>query len=62
MRNFNTVMATAANTVVAEVDRLVAVGEILPDAVHTPGIFVDRLVCVERHPKVVELPREASAT
>ena len=62
MRNFNTVMATAANTVVAEVDRLVAVGEILPDAVHTPGVFVDRLVCVERHPKVVELPREASAT
>ncbi len=62
MRNFNTVMATAAITVVAEVDRLVAVGEIPPDAVHTPGIFVDRLVCVERHPKVVELPREASAT
>jgi acetate CoA/acetoacetate CoA-transferase alpha subunit len=43
-RNFNPVMATAADTVIAEVERTVAVGSLDPDAIHTPGAFVDHVV------------------
>ena len=43
-RNFNGVMATAAEVVVMEVDEVVEMGEIDPGAVHTPGIYVDRIV------------------
>lgn len=43
-RNFNPVMATAARVTVVEVERLVEVGEIDPDHVHTPGIFVQRIL------------------
>src|SRR5438477_4702958 len=43
-RNFNPVMATAANVTVAEVEHLVEPGEIDPDHIHTPGIFVQRTV------------------
>jgi 3-oxoadipate CoA-transferase, alpha subunit len=43
-RNFNTLMATAADLVVAEVDEVVSLGGIDPEHVVTPGIFVDRLV------------------
>ena len=43
-RNFNGVMATAAEVVVMEVDEIVELGEIDPGAVHTPGIYVDRIV------------------
>jgi len=50
MRNFNPLMAMAGKVVVAEVDRIVPVGEIDPEHVHTPGIFVDRVVQVERDP------------
>jgi 3-oxoacid CoA-transferase subunit A len=39
-RNFNPMMATAARVTIAEVERLVEPGEIDPDQVHTPGIFV----------------------
>jgi len=42
--NFNPVMATAANVVVAEVDDILEVGSIDPQVVGTPSIFVDRLV------------------
>jgi 3-oxoacid CoA-transferase subunit A len=42
-RNFNSVMATAADYVIAEVEKIVEVGEIPPDEVHTPGIFVDAI-------------------
>ena len=45
-RNFNGVMATAAEVVVMEVDEIVEIGEIDPGAVHTPGIYVDRIVKV----------------
>jgi 3-oxoacid CoA-transferase A subunit len=47
-RNFNHVMAMAAGVTVAEVENLVAVGELDPDSVHTPGIFVKRIVKVPR--------------
>ena len=45
-RNFNGVMATAAEVVVMEVDEIVEPGEIDPGAVHTPGIYVNRIVKV----------------
>ncbi len=43
-RNFNPVMATAGKTTVVEVEHLVEVGQIDPDQVHTPGIYVDRII------------------
>ena len=43
-RNFNPVMATAATTTVVEVEELVETGSIDPDCVHTPGIYVHRIV------------------
>jgi len=42
-RNFNPIMATAADYVIAEVEELVGPGELDPDQVHTPGIFVDAI-------------------
>jgi 3-oxoacid CoA-transferase A subunit len=47
-RNFNHVMATAARVTVAEVENLVSAGDLKPDSVHTPGIFVQRVVKVPR--------------
>ena len=45
-RNFNVAMATAANYVIAEVSEVVEIGEINPDHVTIPGIFVDAVVKV----------------
>jgi 3-oxoacid CoA-transferase subunit A len=42
-RNFNPMMATAADYVIAEVEELVELGELEADSVHTPGIFVDTI-------------------
>nr|WP_272212575.1 CoA transferase subunit A [Marinicella sp. W31]MDC2878489.1 CoA transferase subunit A [Marinicella sp. W31] len=53
-RNFNPDMATAARLTVAEVEHLVAPGEIDPDHVHTPGIFVSRIVHVPDPVKHIE--------
>jgi 3-oxoadipate CoA-transferase alpha subunit len=61
MRNFNMIMATAAKVVIAEVDQLVPVGVLSPEEIHTPGIFVDHVVQVERHPRVSERPQEGRA-
>jgi len=47
-RNFNHVMATAANVTIAEVENLVDVGELDGDNVHTPGVYVKRMVKVPR--------------
>ncbi len=44
-RNFGPVMATAARRVVVEVSEVVELGEIDPEVVVTPGIYVDRVVC-----------------
>ncbi len=54
-RNFNPAMAMAARTTVAEVEELVEVGELDPDAVHLPGIFVDRVVEVGPAGKLIEV-------
>jgi 3-oxoacid CoA-transferase subunit A len=53
-RNFNPIMAMAANVTVAEVDRLVDRGAIDPDDVHLPGLFVKRIVEVPEHRDVIE--------
>ena len=42
-RNFNPVMATAADAVIAEVEELVETGQLDPDSVHTPGVYVDAI-------------------
>jgi acetate CoA/acetoacetate CoA-transferase alpha subunit len=47
-RNFNPLMATAAELVIAEAEEIVEVGELDPNQVHTPSIFVDFLVKAER--------------
>ena len=61
MRNFNPIMATAGKTVIAEVEELVAVGELGLEEIHTPGIFVDVLVQAPRHPQLSVPPKKASA-
>lgn len=50
-RNFNPIMAMAANFVIVQVDHIVEVGEIDPDEIMTPGIFVDYLI--QKHPQGV---------
>ncbi|MCL2429941.1 MAG: CoA transferase subunit A [Alphaproteobacteria bacterium] len=53
-RNFNPIMATAAKVTVAEVEHLVGLGEIDPDHVVTPGMFVKRVVKLDRVEKHIE--------
>ena len=63
-RNFNPMMATAAKVTVAEVEHLVPAGEIDPDHIHTPGIFVKRMIHVDTGQKRIEFrntrPRPAA--
>jgi len=51
-RNFNPMAATAGKICVAEVEELVDVGELDPDCVHTPGIFVHRIVVAKRAKRI----------
>lgn len=53
-RNFNPLMAAAGMTTIAEVEHLVEVGELDPDLIHTPGIYVDRVVQGEFYEKWIE--------
>ena len=53
-RNFNPVMATAGKVTVAEVEHLVKPGEINPDHIMTPGIYVQRIVHVPNAVKYIE--------
>lgn len=53
-RNFNPMMATAARVTIAEVEELVEPGELDPDVIATPGVYVDRIVCGERFEKRIE--------
>ena len=53
-RNFNPMMATAARCTIAEVEELVEPGELDPDAVHTPGIFVQRVLVGPSYQKRIE--------
>jgi len=47
-RNFNPIMAAAADIVIAEAEEIVEIGALDPDAIHTPSIFVDFLVKAEQ--------------
>jgi 3-oxoacid CoA-transferase subunit A len=53
-RNFNPMMATAGKITVAEVEHLFKAGELNPDEIHTPGIYVQRIVHVSNPTKHIE--------
>jgi 3-oxoacid CoA-transferase subunit A len=53
-RNFNPNMATAARITVAEVEELVEPGSLDPDCIHTPGIFVQRIIQGAHYTKLIE--------
>jgi 3-oxoacid CoA-transferase subunit A len=53
-RNFNPIMATAAEIVVVEVEELVEQGALDPDVIHTPGIYVNRIVPLTHVTKHIE--------
>jgi 3-oxoacid CoA-transferase subunit A len=63
-RNFNPIMATAAKITICEVEEIVEIGTLDPDQIHTPGIFVQRLVqgktYEKRIEKVTTRPRESA--
>lgn len=63
-RNFNPTMATAGKITVAEVEEIVEVGSLDPEAIHTPGIYVDRVIKStineKRIEKLTERKREAA--
>lgn len=61
-RNFNPMMATAGKVTVAEVEQLVDVGELDPDCIHTPGIFVHQVLQGEHEKRIEKRTlREAAA-
>jgi 3-oxoacid CoA-transferase A subunit len=53
-RNFNPMMAMAAKVTIAEVEELVPAGELDPDQIHTPGIFVQRIILGSNYEKPIE--------
>jgi 3-oxoacid CoA-transferase subunit A len=53
-RNFNPMMATAGKTTIVEVEELVGPGELAPDGIHTPGIYVDRIFQGVNYEKRIE--------
>ena len=61
-RNFNPMIASCGKTTVAEVEQLVEVGELDPDQVHLPGIYVDRIIQGPRYEKRIEFRTVAGAS
>ena len=59
-RNFGPVMAAAASTTIVEVPQVVATGELDPEVVVTPGIYVDRVVDLSGRPRPDEAESRAS--
>jgi 3-oxoacid CoA-transferase/3-oxoacid CoA-transferase subunit A len=59
--NFNPMMATAAKTTIAEVEEIVEVGSLDPDHIHTPGIYVQRIVQGTGYEKRIERRTTSSA-
>jgi len=53
-RNFNPIMATAARVCVVEVEELVEVGQLDPDSIHTPAVYVQRIFCGAPYEKKIE--------
>lgn len=54
-RNFNPTMCKAATVTIAEVEEIVEVGEIDPDDVHVPSIYVNRVVLGKNYEKRIEV-------
>src|SRR6266851_295825 len=61
-RNFNPMIASCGKVCVAEVEQLVEVGELDPDQIHTPGIFVDRIIQGAKYEKRIEFRTLAGTT
>src|ERR1700675_2202181 len=61
-RNFNPMIATCGKVTVAEVEELLEVGALDPDHIHTPGIYVDRIIQGTRYEKRIEFRTLAGAT
>ncbi len=61
-RNFNPMMATAADLTIAEVEELVPLGALDPESIATPGIFVNMVIKGEQYEKRIEkrVHRQAS--
>ena len=53
-RNFNPIMATAGKITIAEVEEIVEVGELDPDEIHTPAVFVQHVILGENYEKKIE--------
>lgn len=53
-RNFNPVMATAAKVTIVEAEELVETGELAPDSIHLPSVYVNRIVVSSGQPKRIE--------
>ena len=60
-RNFNPMIATCGKVTVAEVEELVEIGELEPDQIHTPGIYVDRIILGRNYEKRIEFRTVAGA-
>ena len=60
-RNFNPMIATCGRVTVAEVEELVEPGQLDPDHIHTPGIYVDRILQGKRYEKRIEFRTVAGA-
>src|SRR5437879_10572330 len=54
-RNFNPMIASCGKVCVAEVEQLVEIGELDPDQIHTPGIFVNRIIQGAKYEKRIEI-------
>ncbi len=61
-RNFNPMIAACGRVTVAEVEELVEVGELEPDQIHTPGIYVDRIIQGRAYEKRIEFRTTAEAS
>ena len=60
--NFNPMMATAAKITIAEVEEIVEVGELHPDTIHTPSIYVKRVVLGTSYEKRIERLKTSGTT
>lgn len=53
-RNFNPVAATAGKITIAEVEEIVEAGQLEPDEIHTPSVYIQRVLCGENYEKRIE--------
>jgi 3-oxoacid CoA-transferase subunit A len=61
-RNFNPMMATAGKVTVVEVEEIVPTGSLDPDGIHTPGIYVDRIVLTQSEKRIEQRTVRTRAT